>query len=176
VAIFVVILALATAGAFLPAWDHYVGIATTTGRSVSFDLGNAFSGPWPVVLGNVLAALALAAIPVVAIRLKDRSTGAALVAGALIVLAAQFVAAVVQVDQAVPPSLAGLTPAQATQLGLHLRMTLSSWFTFDVLAAFALFVTTMVVGHARDVPAQASSTGTWPSAPDARSDATWPWS
>ena len=109
----VALLALITAGAFLPAWDHYVGV-TTTGRSISFNLGNAFTGPWPVVIGNVLVALALVAVPILATRLRDRAVAAAVVAGSLIVLAAQFTTAIVQVDQPVPPSVAGLTPSQLT--------------------------------------------------------------
>jgi hypothetical protein len=169
-------LAVITAGAFLPAWDHYVGVSTTTGRSISFNLGNAFQGPWQVVLGTVCAALALAAVPIVAIRLRARAVGAAAVAGSLIVLAGQFAAAVVQVDQVVPASVAGLSPSQANQLGLQLHLDLTGWFTFDLLAAFCLFVAAMVLGHVREVDPQAISAETWPIAPDARRAATLPWS
>jgi hypothetical protein len=172
----VVLLALATAGAFLPAWDHYTGTAATTGRSVSFNLGNAFSGPWQVVIGNVFVALALVLVPLLAVRMRVRAAGAALVAGALIVLASQFTAAIVQVDHHVPPSVAGLTPTQADQLGLQLQMSLTGWFTFDVLAAFALFVAAMVLGHVREVEVPATSITDWPSAPRAGPPATLPWS
>jgi hypothetical protein len=172
----VALLGLITAGAFLPAWDHYVGVSTTTGRSASFNLGNAFSGPWQVVMGNVFAALALATLPILAIRMRHRAIGAAVVAGSLIVLAAQFTSAIVQVDQPVPASVAGLTPSQLNQLGLQLRLSLTGWFTLDVLAAFALFVAAMVFGHVRELRVQTSSVGTWPSAPDARRAATLPWS
>jgi hypothetical protein len=147
----VAFLALATAGAFLPAWDHYSGVVTTTGRTVSFNLGNAFSGPWQVVIGTVCVAVALAVIPLLATRLHRRDVGAAVVAGSLVVLATQFIAAVFQVDRAVPPSVAGLSPAQANQLGLQLHMTLTGWFTFDLLAGFLLFVAAMVFGHIREV-------------------------
>ncbi len=169
-------LAVITAGAFLPAWDHYVGISTTTGRSITFNLGNAFQGPWQVVLGTVCAALALAAVPIVAIRLRARAVGAAAVAGSLIVLAGQFAAAVVQVDQVVPASVAGLSPSQANQLGLQLHLELTGWFTFDLIAAFCLFVAAMVLGHAREIDPQAISAATRPIAPDARRAATLPWS
>jgi hypothetical protein len=175
-AVLVVLLALATAGAFLPAWDHYTGTAATTGRSVSFNLGNAFSGPWQVVIGNVFVALALVLVPLLAVRMRVRAAGAALVAGALIVLASQFTAAIVQVDHHVPPSVAGLTPTQANQLGLQLHMSLTGWFTFDVLAAFALFVAAMVLGHVREVEVPAASIRDWPSAPPAGPPATLPWS
>ena len=95
-------------------------------------------------------------------------------------LASQFVSAIAQVDEAVSPSVAGLNATQASQLGLQLHMTLSGWFTFDLLAAFALFVATMVLAYARPeedgADHQTSSVGTWPSAPDARRAATLPWS
>jgi hypothetical protein len=147
----VVILAAITAGAFLPAWDHYTGVVTSTGRSVSFNLGNAFSGPWQVVLGTVLGALAILAVPIVAVTRRNRVVGAALISGCLVVLAAQFAAAVVQVDAAVPSAIVGLTPGRASQLGLQLHLGLTSWFTVDLLIAFALFITAMVVAFSRPV-------------------------
>lgn len=171
----VILLALLTAGAFLPAWDHFVGVSTTTGRSVSFSLGNAFSGPWQVVIGNVFAALALAIVPVVAIRLRDRTVGAAAVAGSLIVLAAQFTAAIVQADHPVPPSVAGLSPAQSSQLGLQLHMSLTGWFTVDVVAAYALFAVTMIIGYLHEVKAPPVSVGAWPGEVEARYPGTLPW-
>jgi hypothetical protein len=172
--VLVALLALATAGAFLPAWDHYTGIATTTGRSVSFSLGNAFSGPWQVVIGTVLVAIAIVVLPILAVRMRARAAGAALAAGALIVLAAQLTAAVVQVDHHVSPSVAGLSAAQANQLGLQLHMHLTGWFTFDLLAAFALFVAVMVFGHARETQTHGSPATAWPPAPQAQRAPTFP--
>ena len=167
-------LALITAGAFLPAWDRYVGQVTTTGRSITFSLGNAFSGPWPLILGNVLVALALVLVPIVVTRLRDRAVAAAVVAGSLLALAAQFTTAIVQVNQAVLPSVVGLTPAQSAELGLQLHLSLTGWFTVDVLAAYALFVAVMVIGYLRPVAVQENSAGTWASAPEARSPARVP--
>jgi hypothetical protein len=172
--VLVALLAVVTAGAFLPAWDRYVGLVTTTGRTVSFNLGNAFSGPWPLVLGNVLVALALAAVPMVASRLRDWKVAAFAVVGSLLVLASQFTAAIVQVNQPVPPAVAGLTPAQAEQLGLQLHMSLTGWFTLDVLAAYGLFVAVMVIGYLRPATVQENSAGTWATAPEARSPASLP--
>jgi hypothetical protein len=165
----VALLAVAVAGAFLPAWDHFVGYSSRTGRSTSFSLGNAFSGPWQVVAGNVISAVALVAVPIAAVRLRNRAAGAAAVAGSLIVLAAQFTAAVVQVGQPVSPSVVGLTQAQADTLGLTLSMKLTAWFTLDALAAFALFAVVMVWAFARLV--QENSAGVEPSAPDFRREA-----
>lgn len=138
------VLAAAVAGAFLPAWDHAVATSTQSGRTLTRSLGNAFSGPWPQVLGTVLSAVALLVVPVVAVRLRRRAVGAAAVGGALLVLASQFVAAVVQVDQPVPAADFGVTPTQAHDLGLQLSLQLTGWFTVDALAAYALFAAVMV--------------------------------
>jgi hypothetical protein len=166
--ILVTLLALVVAGAFLPSWDHYVVYSATSGRALTFNLGNAFSGPWAVVAGNVLAAVALVAVPAAAVRLRNRAVGAAAVAGALIVLASQFTAAVVQVDERVAPSLFGFSNAQVSQLGLVLTMKLTAWYTIDALAAFGLLVAVMAWANLRVV--QENSPGTLPSAPDARNE------
>lgn len=172
----IVLLSLAAASLFLPAWDHYSGSSSVTGRGFSFDLGNAFAEPWQIVTGNVLTAVVIALGPILAGLWvwRDRDMGAGVVAGVLGMLAAQFVAAVVQVDQAVPPSIAGITPSQARQLGLTIGLKLTGWFLLDVLATFALFALVIAVATAR--PAQENSAATFPSAPDARSSATSAWS
>ena len=160
------VLGLITAVFFLPSWDHYVGVATSTGRTFSFDLGNAFSGPWEVVLGNVLVAVAIVAIALVGSRLHDRGVVAAAVGGSLIVLSSQFVSAVVQVDE--PVSLANI-PARYLELGSQFGIKLTAWFTIDVLAAFVLFAAVMVWATSRIV--YANSRGTLPKAPELRSEA-----
>lgn len=170
------LLSFAAAGLFLPAWDHYSGASSVTGRGFSFNLGNAFAEPWQVVTGNVLAAAAVAVVPLLAGLWvwRDRDLSAGATAGVLGMLAAQFVAAVAQVDQAVPPSIAGITPPQARQLGLTIGLKLTGWFLLDVLVAFALFSLTVAVATAR--PLQENSVATLPSAPEARSAATSAWS
>lgn len=166
----VVVLALVVAGAFLPAWDHATAVSTQTGQSVTRDLGNAFKGqPWQQVVGTVLAAVALLVVPVVAIRLRNKAVGAAATVGSLLVLTSQFVAAVVQVDQPVPPSDFGINGSQVHDLGLQLSLKLTGWFTLDALAAYALFATVMVWATLRVV--HENSAGTAPSAPDRRSAA-----
>jgi hypothetical protein len=166
------LLGLVVAGAFLPAWDHYRAASSVTGERITFNLGNAFSGPWQVVLGNVLVAVSLVAVPLIGIRLRNRNVGAAVVVGALIVLTSQFVSAIVQVDQPVSPSLAGVTASQASRLGLTLSLRLTGWFVVDAIAAFALFAAVMVWATLRF--AQENSAGTVPTAPVARSEAI-PW-
>jgi hypothetical protein len=158
-------LGLVTALFFLPAWDHYVGV-TSTGHTFSFNLGNAFSGPWEVVLGNVFVALAIVAIPIAGSRLRDRGAAAAAVGGSLIVLGSQFVSAVVQVDQ---PVMLTTIPVRYLQQGSQFGIKLTGWFTIDVLAAFALFAAAMVWATSRVV--YANSRGTVPKTPDVRSEA-----
>ena len=165
-------LALLTAWAFLPAWNHYHAAAAATGQSTSFNLGDAWSGPWEVVLGNILVAVALASIPIAALVMCRPSVGAAAVGGVLAVLATQFTAAVVQVDQAVSPSILGISAGQARQEGLTVTMKLTEWFTIDALAALALLVVVMAVSTATVV--QANSAGAVPRAPAARREATFP--
>ena len=172
----IALLSLATAGLFLPAWDHYSGASLVTGRAFSFNLGNGLAEPWQVVTGNLLAAAAIAIVPILAGLWvwRDRALSAGATAGVLGMLAAQFVAAVVQVDQAVPPSIAGISPAQARQLGLTIGLKLTGWFLLDVLAAFMLFALTIAVATAR--PVQENSVAMRPNAPDARRAATSAWS
>ncbi|HEX6393344.1 MAG TPA: hypothetical protein VFZ97_07870 [Acidimicrobiales bacterium] len=144
-------LSTATAGFFLPAWDHYTGVSAVTGRAVSFNLGNAFAEPWQIVIGNVLSALAIAAIPILAALFmwKDRRAAVAATGAVLTMLGAQFASAVIQVDQAVPPSIAGLSGPQARQLGFTLSMKLTGWFALDTVLALAVLVTTVVVAAAK---------------------------
>ncbi len=153
------VLSIATAGLFLPAWDHYTGVSSVTGRAVSFNLGNAFAEPWQIVIGNVLSALAIAAVPIVAAVLmwRDRRAAVAATGGVLCLLTAQFVSAVIQVDQAVPPSIAGLNGAQANQLGLTLSLRLTGWFALDAILALAVLVITVVVAAAKS-PSEESVT------------------
>jgi hypothetical protein len=162
------LLALVVAGAFLPPWDHYTGVSGATGRAVSFNLGNAFSGPWEIIVGNLLVAAALLSVPLGASRRHDRGVAAAAITGALLVLACEFVSAVVQVDHA-SPAVAGLTPAQASQLRFVINLKLTGWFTVDVLAAFSLFVAVTVWATART--AQENSPDARPSAPEFRNRA-----
>ena len=154
------VLSAATAGLFLPSWDHYTGISSVSGRVVSFNLGNAFAEPWQIVVGNVLSALAIVLVPILAatVMWKDRRAAVAATGGVLGMLGAQFLSAVVQVDEAVPPSIAGLSAPQARQLGLTLSLKLTGWFALDAILALALLVTVVVVCAATTHAAEGSRT------------------
>jgi len=168
----VVVLAALVAGAFLPAWDHAVATSVTTGQSVSRSLGNAFTGPWPQVVGTVAVAVALLLVPAGAVRLRNKPVGAAAVCGGLLVLASQLTSAVVQVDQPVPGADFGINSSQAREAGLTLALKLTDWFTIDALAAYALFAAVMVWATLR--MAHDSSPGAFGRAPEWRNEA-MPW-
>lgn len=160
----VAVLALLTAGAYLPAWDRYVGYNSTSGASGSFTLGDAWNGPWQIVLGNLIVAAFLVIVLVTAIMFRNRAVGAALGLSSLLVLGTQFVSAVIQVDEPVPSSL------QAANIVYTVKLT--AWFAVDVLAAFVLVAVLLIWATARAV--QENSPGTVARAPDFRSDSI-PW-
>lgn len=142
--VLVAALAAATAGAFLPSWDRYSATRPSTGERVSTTLGNAFTGPWQQMVGNILVAVVLLVIPIVAVRMRHKAAAAAAVCGSLLVLTTQLLSAVVSVSEPVPPATFGLSPSQVQSLGVVLSLRLTSWFTVDTLAAYALFAAVMV--------------------------------
>jgi ABC-type transport system involved in multi-copper enzyme maturation permease subunit len=150
-------LALATACLFLPPWDHYKLTATVTGNTKTVNLGNGLSGPWQIVVGNLIVVAALFVLPVVAIRMRRRSVGAAIVVGSLLILAAELASAVVQVDQPVSPASVGLDEGTARQLGVVITPTLTGWFALEAIAALVLVATILFWATARVDPPSSSS-------------------
>ena len=173
--VLVALLAILVSVAFLPAWDHLVATRVQTGRSITQSLGNAFHTDWQQMVGNVIFALALLVVPLVAVRMRNKAVGAAAVCGGLLVLAGQLLSAVLLVDEPVPSYLFGLTPDQAKQLGLVFSFQLTGWFTVDALAALALFGTVMIWSTLRVEPAAQNPYANSPegarTAPFARSSA-----
>jgi hypothetical protein len=163
------LLGLATAGLFLPPWDHYQLTSTVTGVSRSVNLGNGLSGPWPIVLGNLIVAASIVILAIAGIVTRRRRRGAALVAGSLAVLAGQMVSAVIQVDQPVSPTSVGLSQGTITQLGVVIKVSLTGWFALDAIAALVLLSAMMCWATAR--LAQANSSARRANAPAARSAA-----
>ena len=162
--VLVTVLGAIVAAAFLPSWDHAIATNAATGQTKTVALGAAFSGvPWEQSIGTVITTLVLLVLPALAIRRPDRSAGAGLVVGALVVLSSQFVSYVLLVDEPVPASTFGLTSAQVHQFGLELTLRLTYWFAVDAVAAFALFAAVIVRATLRED--QANSVGTSPMAP-----------
>ena len=81
----------------------------------------------------------------------------------------------VQVDQAVSPSIAGVSAAQARQLGFSLSLKLTGWFALDALLALSVLVVATVLATARPIQEE-NSEAAFPSAPDARNPAMPSWS
>ena len=116
-AVLVVLAGFGAAAAFAPAWDSYL-LRTAAGLTRSLTAGNAFSNPGLVIAGDVAVMIALAAVVVVAALWRPIRHGAVLLAGAAIPMVAQAISAVIQVGGGASPAQFGITPAEASQLGL----------------------------------------------------------
>ncbi len=133
---------LGAAAAFAPSWDSFT-LHTAAGQTQTITLGNAFSDPGPVIAGNVIAMVALAAVVIAAALWRPVRHGAVLLAGAIIPMAAQAISALVQVGEATSPTQFGFTPAQASQLGLTISAGLTPAFWI-----YCVFVVVLVVSCA----------------------------
>jgi hypothetical protein len=138
-AILLVISGIGAAVAFAPAWDSYT-LRTASGQTQYLTAGNAFSNPGPVIAGDVLVMVALAAAVIAAALWRPVRHGAVLLAGAAVPMVAQIISAVVQVSEATPPQQFGLTPAQANQLGLTISNGLTPVFWIYCAFVIALAV------------------------------------
>jgi hypothetical protein len=137
-AVLLVLAGLGTAAAFVPSWDSFT-LRTAAGQTQTFAAGNAFANPGPVIAGNVVVMVALAAVVIAAALWRPARHGAVLLAGAIIPMAAQAISALVQVGQATSPSQFGFTPAQASQLGLTISTGLTpSFWIYSVLVVVLL--------------------------------------
>jgi hypothetical protein len=122
-----VVVALVVVAAFLPSWDRY-HLVTSTGRTATITLGDAFSQPGGVMAGELIAAVAIGAIAIVGAFWVPAVVGAWLTAGAVCALTSQLVSAVVQVHQSIP----------APVPGEHASLSLTGYWTLDVAATLAL--------------------------------------
>jgi len=135
-AVMLVLAGLGVAAAFAPAWDSFT-LRTAAGQSQTLTLGNAFSNPGLAIAGDVAVMLAVAAVVVVAAFWRPVRHGAVLLAGAAIPMAAQAVSALVMVGQGASPAQFGISPTQATQLGLKISsgVTPAFWIYCGFLVA-----------------------------------------
>ncbi len=137
-ALLLVLAGLGTAAAFVPSWDSFT-LRTAAGQTQTFAAGNAFANPGPVIAGNVVVMVTLAAVVIAAALWRPARYGAVLLAGAIIPLAAQAISALVQVGEATSPTQFGFTPAQASQLGLTISTGLTpSFWIYSVLVVVLL--------------------------------------
>jgi len=124
-----ILAAIGAAIAFAPSWDSYL-LRTASGVSQTVTAGNAFASvnPVPVIIGDVLVMVALVAVVAAAAFWRPTRLGAALTAGAIIPMVAQAVSAFVQVREATSPLQFGVSPSQASGLGLTITNGLTPMF------------------------------------------------
>jgi hypothetical protein len=132
--------AIGTAAAFAPSWDSYRLTATATGATQTVTAGNAFAQPGWVITGDVLVMVAVVAIAALAALWHPVRQGAALLAGAIIPMAAQAISAIIQIGQPTAPGQLGISPAQATALGLTIRNGLTPIFWVYCVFVIALLI------------------------------------
>jgi hypothetical protein len=138
-AVLLVLAGLGAAIAFVPSWDSFT-LRTAAGQVQTFTAGNAFNNPGPVIAGNVIVMIALAAVVIAAALWRPARHGAVLLAGAIIPMVAQAISALVQVGQATSPAQFGLTPAQASRLGLTISNGLTQAFWIYTVLVVVLLV------------------------------------
>lgn len=126
---------LGAAIAFAPSWDSYT-LTTPAGFYRYLTAGNAFSNPWPLILGDVIVMVMLVAVVVLAALWQPAKLGAALLAGAAIPMVAQAFSAIAQLAGGITPAAFGISEGQAARIGL----TITSGFTpaFWIFCAFVL--------------------------------------
>jgi hypothetical protein len=126
-AVLLALAGLGAAAAFAPAWDSFT-LRTASGLTQTLTAGNAFANPGLVIAGDVAVMVALVAVVVAAALWRPIRHGAVLLAGATIPMAAQAISAIIQVGQPVSPAQFGISPAQASQLGLTISPGLTPAF------------------------------------------------
>ena len=156
-AVLLVLAGLGAASAFAPAWDSFT-LRTAAGQTQTITAGNAFADPGPVIAGNVAVMVALAAVVIVAALWRPVRLGALLLAGAVIPVVAQAISALVQVGQATSPTQFGISPSEASQLGLTITNGLTPAFWI-----YCLFVAVLLVSCAWMLfsPHEAAVQPTW---------------
>jgi hypothetical protein len=156
-AIMLVVAGIGAAITFAPAWDSYT-LRTSSGQTQYLTAGNAFSNPGAVIAGDVLVMVALAAVVIAAALWRPARHGAVLLAGAAIPMVAQAISAVVQVSETTPAQQFGLTPAQASQLGLTISngLTPAFWVYCAFVLALAVSCLWMLSAPQAPIPVQAA--------------------
>ena len=162
-----VLAGLGVAAAFAPAWDSFT-LRTAAGQSQSLTAGNAFSNPGLVIAGDVAVMLALAGVVIMAALWRPVRHGAALLAGAAIAMAAQAISAIVQAGGGTSPTQFGISPAEASRIGLTISsgLTPAFWIYCGFLVALAVSCAWMLVApHPVPGPSVARDAYAWPAAP-----------
>ena len=131
--------AIGTAIAFIPSWDRYT--LSTPAGSQSTTAGYAFNNPGLAIAGDVLVIVALVAIVLIATLWRPVRVGAALLAGAAVPVVAQAISALIQIREPVSPLQFGITPAEASRIGLQIASGLTPAFWIYCVFALGLLLT-----------------------------------
>ena len=115
-AILLILAGLGAAAAFAPSWDSFT-LHSAAGQTQTITLGNAFADPGPVIAGNVIVMVALAAVVIVAALWRPVRHGAVLLAGAIIPMAAQAISAVIQTGRGPRRPSSGSRPRRPPSSG-----------------------------------------------------------
>ena len=135
-----VLAAIGTAAAFAPSWDSYVLAFASEGTSQTITAGNAFDDPGVVIAGNVLVMVAIVVVATLAALWRPPRQGALLLAGAIVPLAADAIAALIQAGQQATPAMFGISSAQASAAGLTISTGLTGIFWVYFVFVISLLV------------------------------------
>ena len=165
--VMLVLAGLGVAAAFAPAWDSFT-LRTAAGQSQSLTAGNAFSNPGLVIAGDVAVMLALAAVVFAAALWRPVRHGAVLLAGAGIAMAAQAISALVEAGAGTSSAQFGISPAQASRIGLTISsgLTPAFWIYCGFLVALVVSCAWMFfTPYPAPGPSVANYAHAWPAAP-----------
>ncbi len=137
--VMLILAGLGAAAAFAPAWDSFT-LRTAAGQSQSLTAGNVFSNPGLAIVGDVAVMAALAAVVVAAALWRPVRHGAVLLAGAFIPMAAQAVSAIMQASGTASSTQFGISPAEASRIGLTISsgLTPAFWIYCGFLVALGV--------------------------------------
>ena len=135
-----VLAGIGTAAAFAPSWDSYVLAFASEGTSQTITAGNAFDNPGVVIAGNVLVMVAIVVVATLAALWRPPRQGALLLAGAIVPLAADAIAALIQAGQQATPAMFGISSAQASAAGLTISTGLTGIFWVYFVFVISLLV------------------------------------
>lgn len=135
--------AIGAAASFVPSWDSYTIVQSSTGSSATQTAGNAFQNPGTVIFGDIACVVALIGVALLAGLWRPARHGAALLGGVIIAMAGQAISALIQTSQPASPDLFGISAAQAQANGLSVSSGVTSIFW-----VFCLFVIAMALACA----------------------------
>jgi hypothetical protein len=140
VTVMLTLAAIGLAVTFVPGWLSYHLTAASNGQSEVVTNPNAFALPGLMVFGNVLVIIAIVAVAALAGLWRSLRLGAVLLLGALVPMAAQAIAALIQNGEATSPAQFGISSSNASAMGLTISNGLTPWFWLYCVFGAALLI------------------------------------